>query len=85
MTFGKCLQQFRRRRVTRMQNEGKRFESDIKASIPNSIFYLRLKDSASTWQGTSDKVRFTPSNACDCILHFQGVLFMTELKSHKGK
>lgn len=70
-----------------MKNLGKMFESDIKASIPNSIFYMRLKDSAGAWQGQceNEKVRFTSSNACDCILHFDGVLFLAELKSHKGK
>lgn len=65
-------------------NEGKRFEHDMKKSITDNIFYLRLKDSAGTWQG-GENTRFTPSNACDCILHYAGVLFLAELKSHKGK
>jgi recombination protein U len=68
-------------------NEGKKFEQDLKTSIGDStrLFYMRLKDSAGAWQGTTDKTRFTSSNACDCILHFEGVLFLAELKSHKGK
>lgn len=66
-------------------NAGKKFELNFKASIPEQIYYQRLKDSAGVWQGRSDSVRFTPSNACDCILHFQGILFLCELKSHKGK
>ena len=66
-------------------NQGKIFENSFKASIPDSNFYLRLKDSPATWGTVNEKARFTPSNACDCILHFEGVLFLAELKSHKGK
>ena len=68
-----------------LANAGKLFEQDIKASMTDNIFYLRLKDSAGAWQGTQSNTRFTASNACDCILHFGGVLFLAELKSHKGK
>ena len=68
-----------------MRNEGKRFEANFKNSIPKEIYYMRLKDNAGSWQGTSEKARFTPSNACDCILHYRGYLFLAELKSYKGK
>lgn len=66
-------------------NAGKKFEANFKASVPDEIFYLRLKDSVGVWQGESDKVRFTPSNPCDCILNYAGFMFLVELKSHKGK
>lgn len=66
------------------QNEGKKFEQDIIKSIPEGVFYYRLRDSAGTWQG-GDNTRFTPSNICDLIVFNEGNLYLLELKSHKGK
>lgn len=65
-------------------NSGKRFEENWKKSIPEDIFYYRLRDSSNTWSN-GDKTRFTPSNICDCIIFDGEILFTLELKSTKGK
>jgi len=64
-------------------NEGKRFEQDFKASIPDWCWVYRLRDSAGTWQG-GENTRFTPSNICDFMVLARDRLFLLELKSHKG-
>ena len=65
-------------------NSGKKFEQDFRKSIPENIWYYRLRDSpASFGQGT--QTRFATSNICDCILFGNSTLFLCELKSHKGK
>lgn len=66
-------------------NAGKIFEKCFKDSIPDDIFYLRLRDGTAAWDKSNSNVRFQAFNVCDCILHYKGFLFMTELKSHKGK
>lgn len=64
-------------------NAGKAFEVDFKASIPDNVYYLRLKDGGG-WSN-AENTRFTPANECDCILYDQYNMFMLEFKSHKGK
>lgn len=64
-------------------NDGKVFERDFIASVPNDWFKYRLNDSAGAWQG-GDNTRFTPGNICDFII-YNGEMWMLELKSHKGK
>lgn len=67
-----------------MKSTGKRFEENFKKSVPEDIFYYRLKDNSNTWsEGT--KTRFTPSNICDCIMFDGNYLYILELKSTKGK
>ncbi|NFC67313.1 hypothetical protein EXN48_14695 [Clostridium botulinum] len=65
------------------KNEGKYFESDFKASIPNNCWGYRLRDSAGTWQG-GNNARFTPSNICDFIVMGKENLYLLELKSIKN-
>lgn len=65
-------------------NTGKRFENNFKSSIPKDVFYYRLKDSSNIW-GSNDRIRYTPSNICDCIVFNGDYLFLFELKSTKGK
>lgn len=60
---------------------GKRFEEDIKNSIPENIFCYRLKD-AGGWSNATN-MRFTSSNLCDFIINYNGYLFLLELKSVK--
>ena len=45
-------------------NIGKKFENNWKASMPNDIFYYRLKDQAQSFGGAS-KLRFSLKNPCD--------------------
>jgi recombination protein U len=64
-------------------NAGKQFEADFKKSVPNDIFYLRLKDGGG-WSN-AENTRFTASNEADCILYDTNNMFLLELKSHAGK
>lgn len=66
-----------------MVNEGKKFEKDFKDSIPENVWFYKLRDSASGYQG-GEKARFTPSNICDFQL-YHNKLFLLELKSTKEK
>jgi recombination protein U len=68
-------------------NSGKIFEKNFKASIPQDVFYYRLRDSTASFYGGGDgsNIRFQQSNMCDCILFGNQTLFLCELKSHKGK
>lgn len=65
-------------------NTGKRFEQNFKKSIPQDIFYYRLRDGSSSWGG-NDKVRFQQTNICDCLMYDGCYLYLLELKSTKGK
>ena len=65
-------------------NEGKIFESYWKKSIPEDVYYLRIKDSASSFGQDSNKSRFTPKNPYDCFVFYNGFLFPMELKSTEG-
>ena len=67
------------------QNEGKKFEADIKASIPNTCWFYRLRDNASSFAGGSN-TRFTSSNICDFLMFddIARTLFLVECKSTKG-
>lgn len=67
-----------------MKNEGKKFEEDFRKSIPESVYYYRLRDGTATYYGGNENLRFQTSNICDCIL-YDGDFYMLELKSHKGK
>ena len=64
-------------------NEGKQFEKDFISSVPDDWFKYRLNDSGGAWQG-GEKARFTPSNVCDFMV-YNKMLWLLELKSHKGK
>ncbi|MDD4111342.1 MAG: hypothetical protein PHS54_07405, partial [Clostridia bacterium] len=65
-------------------NNGKIFEQEIKASVPTDMFYYRFKDGTASW-GKSDNTRFQAHNICDCMLFDGQMLYLLELKSHKGK
>jgi recombination protein U len=68
-------------------NSGKIFEKNFKASIPQDVFYYRLRDSTASFYGGGDgsNIRFQQSNMADCIIFGNRTLFICELKSHKGK
>ena len=67
-----------------MKKSGKRFEENWKASMPEDIFYYRLRDGSGAWGG-NDKVRFQKENICDCIIFDGDYLYTLELKSTKAK
>lgn len=66
-----------------MKGEGKKFEEDFKNSIPQDVLFIRLKD-AGGWSN-GDNTRFTIRNECDGIVFKSPLIYLTELKSHKGK
>lgn len=65
-------------------NSGKRFEMNVKTSVPSDVFYYRFKDGTSSWD-KGENTRFQHKNICDCLLFYQNKLFLIECKSHKGK
>jgi recombination protein U len=66
-----------------MPNEGKKFESDIKQSIPQNMFFLRLNDPSVSF-GQSSSTRFSPTNICDFIAYKNGIMYCWELKTTLG-
>lgn len=76
-----------------MKNQGKVFENNFRLSIPKTpnVFYYRLKDTASSYYGGNEFLRFSQSNIADAfLLHTNNQfnithLLILELKSHKGK
>lgn len=65
-------------------NPGKNFENNFSKSIPDDIYYLRIKDSATSFSPNS-KSRFTSNNPFDFLVFYDGILFPLELKSTKYK
>ena len=67
---------------TKKKNEGKEFEKQFKDSVPENIYFLRLKDVFSGFK--NDTRSFTPSNPCDAIMYQYPIFYMIEFKSTKG-
>lgn len=74
-----------------MKNLGKQFEQNFRLSIPQTdkIYYYRLKDSASSYYGGNQQLRFSQNNIADAFLFHcdngSNNLLILEYKSHKGK
>ena len=74
-----------------MKNLGKALEQNFRKSVPinDSIFYYRLKDTASSYYGGNENLRFSQSNIADAFMFYVGnmfsYLFILEFKNHKGK
>lgn len=67
-----------------IQNEGKKFEADLKSSIPDTCWLYRLRDNASSFANGTN-TRFTSTNICDYILFddITKTMFLIECKSTK--
>ena len=67
------------------QSDGKKFENDFKASVPDTCWIYRLRDNASSFSG-GNNTRFASSNICDYILFddITRTLYLIECKSTKG-
>lgn len=65
-----------------MTNYGKRFEQDIKQSVPETCWLYRLRDNAASFGGSAT-TRFSSSNICDYICYddITQTLYLWELKS----
>jgi len=69
-----------------MKNLGKRFEENFKLSVPENLFFYRFRDTASSYYGGNNNLRFSSSNIADCLIQDPTIgLLLIELKSHKGK
>jgi recombination protein U len=69
------------------KNVGKKFEDNFKTSVPEDVYYLRLHDSANSFNQNSSTLRFSMKSPYDCQL-FDGktrTLYCLELKSASGK
>lgn len=69
------------------KNVGKKFEDNWKNSVPEDVYYLRLHDSANSFNQTSSNLRFSMKSPYDCQL-FDGktrTLYCLELKSASGQ
>lgn len=60
---------------------GKQFEENIKASIPEGVYYQRLKDPAQAFGGGNAETRFSPQNPYDCFMYSYPNLYTLELKT----
>lgn len=65
-------------------NEGKKFEDDIKKSIPDDVFCYRIKDPAQSFGGGGQFTRFSLKNECDFFFYKKPFLIAAELKSNQG-
>lgn len=64
--------------------EGKKFEEDIKKSIPENVYCYRIKDPAQSFGRDSKFTRFSLKNECDFFFYKKPVLIAAELKSNQG-
>jgi recombination protein U len=63
-------------------NSGKVFENNFKKSVPENIYYMRMKDSPSSFsQQNGGVVRFTSNNPYDNFMFYKYHFFPFELKS----
>ena len=65
-------------------NEGKKFEEDIKKSIPEDVYCYRIKDPAQSFGRDSKFTRFSLKNECDFFFYKNPILIAAELKSNQG-
>lgn len=73
-----------------MKNEGKKFEEDIKSSVPEDVWYNRYNDGTADWEkdkedGKKKRTRFQAVNICDCEMHMHPNHYLFEFKSYTGK
>lgn len=68
-----------------IKNEGKKFEEDFKKSIPEDIYFYRLRDPASSFNPSEETgLRFSWQNDYDCFIFYKDSFFPIELKSTQG-
>lgn len=64
-------------------NVGKKFENEVKTSIPDDVYYLRIKDPAQSFGGSAT-TRFSPPNDYDAILYKYPKMVTLEMKTTAG-
>ena len=82
-TAGAAFHNIARREARNEMNEGKRFERDFQASVPEDAWCYRLRDSPISYYGGSDAegIRFAQDNICDFFLYRAPTLYLIELKT----
>lgn len=75
---------YNRRKEVIVVNQGKIFEKDVKDSIPDSVFYFRIKDPAQSFGADSKFTRFSLKNEFDAFIYKYPILVAIELKSNQG-
>ena len=63
-------------------NPGKKFEQSFAKSVPDNVYFMRIKDTVSSYShgvGSS----FTSNNPFDCFMLYNGFFLPMELKSSK--
>lgn len=65
-------------------NAGKSFEQDFKNSIPEEMYFHRIRDPAQSFGDKDNNLRFSLPNPYDMFLFDCGLLFLLELKTTIG-
>lgn len=70
-----------------MSNIGKRFEEDLKKSVPDYALLYRLPDAAQSFDRSSTSLRFSNKNPFDFLLwdSARHILYAIEVKTVSGK
>ena len=63
-------------------NPGKKFEQNFAKSVPDNVYYMRIKDSANSYSHGAGS-SFTSNNPFDCFMLYNGFFLPMELKSSK--
>lgn len=70
-------------------NAGKAMERQWRKSVLrlNDVYYQRMNDGTATFYGgqSQNGIRFQKTSPYDCFMYSYPMLFLIELKSHKGK
>lgn len=67
-----------------MMNAGKKFEQNFANSVPDDVYFMRIKDSANNFS-RSESSTFATTNPFDCFIVYEGLFLPIELKTTKGK
>jgi len=66
-------------------NNGKIFEKEFRDSVPEDVYFYRLRDPASSFdQSAQTNLRFSITNDYDCFMYQKPNFFPIELKSTQG-
>ena len=63
-------------------NQGKKFEQNFAKSVPKNVYFMRIKDTVSSYSH-GDGSSFTSNNPFDCFMLYNGFFLPMELKSSK--
>lgn len=68
-----------------IKNQGKVFENSFRDSVPEDVYFYRLRDPASSFNPNDQSgLRFSITNDYDCFIFYKDSFFPIELKSTQG-